>query len=303
MTGNDSKPLGNQDFAIAQHRKWIRELRQTTDAKFLETWEEEFGELTQEQLQTLVQVDMERARLPLALACLERIRRLWKVQFGDESFKMRIGGDADLYRALRSILIAQVTADPAWLQLHAQATHAVPENLPTRDELLDFFDEEVMSTYERNFHELEARIAAQAIASRSTLNIRQFDPLFKIHDEHLEYLGEVFRRNQDEEANRFALGPNPIQPKREYRPGASEKANQPYRGRKRKDVPYEVAAELWTKLYKAYEDEPSQQELVRALKTHEPKSYSISVRTFQRNIDRWNTSGFTWPPTPPELED
>lgn len=310
---DDTSPPHDSEYSEADHQQWL-EIMKRDHPEFLEELEKTFGEPTHEKVMLLVELDAGRARLSLSLANLERIRRLWDNLFGHQWFKFRAPGDEHLYQALRYSLMAQLESDPAFSDLYGQANEAVPEILPTQDELIAF-DEEILSFYERGFQELEARIIAQALASRDDLDIRRLDPFFEKPDEILDQLERDSQQHHQKTAAKYGL--NPVQKTTEglseeklhndsaadTAPGRGAQAANTQRGRKPNPLTYETAQSIWWEMVDEYSDtgerrKPNQVEFCQRLTA---LGHAISDRAFRDKKSIWAKQGLVWePPRPHE---
>ena len=251
--------------------------------------------LTDDVVRRSSRVDWDRARVVLGLAALQRIRRVWCTLFGHELFALRVPNDEELYQRLRSGLIAQLDGDSRHDRARQAAIDALPDELPTSDDLVAF-DAELYSFYEGGFQRLEAELIRLALAEGLDPDIRNAEMFFVTHDDYLNQLEPKAAKAIDERAR--ALG---LQPKDGPRTTSARNPSAS-RGRRPTQLLYEVAQRVWCEMRDDYEDEgeprrPSQRDLCARLSD---MGIPIADRTLRMRIRSWQQEQLAWPPPRPE---
>jgi hypothetical protein len=262
----------------------------------------------------LGRMDAERARLPLALAILDRIRRLWRIIFGQRYLAARFAGDELLYQKLRKSLFAQLD-HAASSKVRKLAREALPEMLPTSDELI-YWDSEIYSLYESEFQRLEAALIQLALSVDIEPDTRGVAALFVTHDDYLNKLEQVATHEYDRALQRSGFRPKltasersgasttqPQPQQQEILTGdhsSSERTNRrPRIGRKSVPLSYETAQRVWWEMMDEYEPErPSQADFCDRLSG---LGIPLSARTLRVRISEWRGQNHFWPPPRPEL--
>jgi len=87
--------------------------------------------LNEEMIRRSQRRDSTKARVVLARAGLERIRRLWRILFGHAWMSMRVAHDEELYQRLRTGLFAQLEGNEAHNRARELAHESPLEDLPS----------------------------------------------------------------------------------------------------------------------------------------------------------------------------
>lgn len=242
--------------------------------------------LTDDLIRQLDRVDLERAHVPLALAVLQRIRRLWHLLFGRQWFASRGWGDEEFYQRLRTGLLAQLDRKPEYDEVKQQALDVLPEMLPTSDELIAL-DDDIRAMYEANFQRLEARLIQLALSECVDPDTRNVAALLVTHDDYLRHMEIEVNKTYDRALRRYGLPPH--EPRRaEPKSKSSGKG-----GRRAVELSYETAQYVWWEMYDEDLRKPTQQEFCDRLTA---QGYPMSPRTLRVRIRTWRESGLTWEP-------
>jgi hypothetical protein len=249
--------------------------------------------LTDEMILRLSRVDWGRAGILLALAALQRVRQLWHILFGHEWFSLRARGDEELYQRLRAGLLARLEGEPRYARARELASFALPETLPTSDELVAF-DEDVRSYYERGFQRLEAELIRLALGEGVGLDTGKAEAFFVTHDDYLNRLEGEAAKAYDHRARALGLLP------KEARVTQPVRTDGGRRGRTPTDLPYERVGRIWWAMVDEYEAQgerrPNQSDLCSRLNS---LGIPIADRTLRTRIRAWRQVGLTWPPPRP----
>lgn len=242
------------------------------------------------------QVEWTKSRLLLALAGLQRIRRLWGILFGRPWLSLRAQHDEMLYQQLRHGLLTQLQSQPEYRDLNESALELVPEELVPSDDLLAM-DEEMFSYFEGRFQQLEARLIRRALADDVGLNVQAADAFFVVYDDELNQLEVAAEQAYDLSARELGLIPRTDGKTRESRTPANRR-----KGRAPTPLLYGHVQRIWWEMMDEYEERgeprrPSQEDLCDRLVAD---GIQVAPRTFRSRLQVWRQEGLNWPPPRPD---
>lgn len=173
-----------------------------------------------------------RARLQVAHAALQRIRRLWHILFGQTWFSTRYDGDEQCYQLLRPYVLNTLDGLPAFDEARQVALAALPEMLLTRDDMA-CLDPDVQGHFESGFQQLEAHLVRLALSEGAVLGDAAATEIFMSIDMQLDQAEPLVLETFDREARRLGFLP-PIRTNGAAEPTtATERAAKPTRATER----------------------------------------------------------------------
>ncbi len=251
--------------------------------------------LTDEMLHQSGQVDWTKARMVLARAGLERIRRRWRILFGHGRFAARASNDEEIYQRLRAGVLAQLNDRVEYERARKLARDVVPEELPTSEDLVTM-DSEIYGAYESGFQRLDAELIRLALAAGIDPDTRNAEAYFVTFDDGLNRLEPEAAAQYQRWARRLGLtkDESPTEP---AAPAKSRRG-----GRRPIPFEYETAQRQWWEMVDEYGEreeprQPSQRDFCDWLA---PKGVPIGERSLRTHIGRWRAQGLPWPPPRPD---